>query len=96
VLKDYGELQEWCHGKGQLGLNPLYETAPVPGDGIRLTRRMPSRFYQDENRECERYLPAEAVLQAEVLDDLSAGRHTREIDRLIEQYVVLDIPSRYG
>jgi SAM-dependent methyltransferase len=96
LFRDYGELKEWCHEKGHLGLNPIYKATPDLNNCMRLTRNFPSKFYQDENEECERYLPAEVAVRAEVLDDLRAGKRTREIEKLIEQFVVLDIPPRYG
>ncbi len=96
LFRDYGELKVWLHEKGDLGLNPLYKATPDTDDCIRLTRNFPSKFYQDENKGCERYLPTEVVVRADVLDDLHAGKRTQEIEKLIEHFVVLDIPLRYG
>jgi hypothetical protein len=95
LFTDYGDLQAWCHAKGRLGLNPLYEAKPDHYGSVHLIRKMPSKFYEEENKECESYLPQEVTVRAEVLDDLSAGVRTPEIERLIERLVVLDIPLRY-
>lgn len=95
LFRDYDELQEWCHAKGRLGLNPLYEIKPESSNHRCLVRNFPSTFYLNENKECEQYLPEEVVVNAGLLDDLSVGKRTPEIDHLIDQFVVLDIPEQY-
>jgi SAM-dependent methyltransferase/uncharacterized protein YbaR (Trm112 family) len=96
LFRNYGELQDWCHGKGRLGINPLYEAKPDLNNRTRLTRTMPSKYYQEDNGECLRYLPEEVAVDAGVLNDLSTGTRTRDIEKLIDQFIVLDIPLRYG
>lgn len=96
LFRDHGDLQEWSHAKGHLGINPLYQAGPPLNNYMRLTLKMPSQHWKEDNHECEVYLPAEVNIRMEVLDDLAAGRRTPEIETLIEQFVVMDIPTRYG
>jgi SAM-dependent methyltransferase/uncharacterized protein YbaR (Trm112 family) len=96
VFRDYGDWERWPHGEGPLGLNPLYR--PEVGDGagrVVLRRMFPGRFYEEENAECKQYLPETVPVPDEVLNDLDRGSRTLEIERLIEQCVVLSVPAQY-
>lgn len=88
IFRDYGQFQSWPHAEGQLALNPLYRV--VKGDGgVALRREFPSRWYEEENADCRRYLPTEVPISPEVLTDLVQGNVTAEIRGLIDKFVVL-------
>lgn len=95
IFRSYGALEEHCHARPNLRLNPLYKLEVLEDNRIRLVRTFPSKFFLDENRECESYLPEELVFETGVLDALKEGIRNREIDQLIDQVVVLDMPENY-
>jgi hypothetical protein len=76
-------------------LNPLYE---VEAQGeefkLRLTR-FPSPSYEDEYKDCKRYLPAELTVPANVLERAAAGEWDDELQAWAEQYVLLNVPEHY-
>ena len=96
VFQDYGPFEDWPHAEGRLTLNPLFveETRSRLGN-VQLRRQFPTDFYEEENAECKQYLPAVVSVNAQVLVDLTYGKRTLEMERLIEQCVVLGLPERY-
>jgi hypothetical protein len=42
------------------------------------------------------YLPPSVDVTASIWTDLANGKHTKEIEALVEQCVLLAIPERYG
>ena len=96
VFKDYDSFEEWPHAEGRLGLNPLYVKERQDSlEHVQLRRTFPSAFYIEEHAQCKEYLPEAVKVHSQVLADLAREIRTPEIDRLIEQFVVLDIPERY-
>ena len=97
VFKDYGSFQEWPHAEGHLGLNPLYVTEERRDSfgGVQLRRTFPSAFYMEDHAQCRDYLPEVVNVPSQVIADLAHGKRTPEMERLIEQFVVLDMPDRY-
>jgi SAM-dependent methyltransferase/uncharacterized protein YbaR (Trm112 family) len=96
VFEDYGLFQNWPHGEGVLGFNPLYTEHQRDCSGrICLRRVFPSTFYEQDHAECKAYLPEMIDLSLDVQEDLASGVRTPEIERLIERYVLMDIPKRY-
>jgi SAM-dependent methyltransferase len=96
VLQDYGPFEDWPHAEGRLTLNPLFveETRNSQGS-VQLRRTFPTEFYAEENAACEQYLPDVVSVKAQVLVDLTSAKRTLEMERLIEQCVVLGLPERY-
>ena len=96
VFKDYGCFEEWPHAEGRLGLNPLYiideKSGDSPGD-VQLLRMFPSAFYIEDHAQSREYLPETVKAHSQVLDDLACGKRTPEMERLIEQFVVLGMPE---
>jgi SAM-dependent methyltransferase/uncharacterized protein YbaR (Trm112 family) len=96
IFKDYDSFEEWPHAEGRLGLNPLYVKETQDSlEHVQLRRTFPSAFYIEEHAQCKEYLPEAVKVHSQVLLDLERGIRTPEINRLIEQFVVLDIPERY-
>jgi SAM-dependent methyltransferase len=97
VFQDYGVFEHWPHAEGSLGLNPLY-TIGERRDGVeevQLQRTFPSAFYMEDHAQSREYLPETVKAHSQVLDDLACGKRTAEMERLIEQFVVLGMPDRY-
>lgn len=94
IFRDYGFFEDWPHAQGSLKLNPLYRRHE--GDrSVILRRTFPSKFYE-ENSECKSYLPEVVTVGTGALSDMLDGKRTPEVERLIEQSVILSIPDRYG
>jgi SAM-dependent methyltransferase len=96
ALRDRGRFETPPHSHGRCGVNPLYSVERRADGGAVLRRTFPSSFYAEDNAEAASYLPAEASISRDGLSALDEGRRTPEIERLIEQYVVLGLPERYG
>ena len=97
VFQDYGLFEDWPHVSGRLTLNPLYRVQARDGDGkVCLRRSFPSVGYEKEHGECKRYLPESVEVDSEVLADLEAGKRTLAMENLIEQCILLGIPSGFG
>jgi SAM-dependent methyltransferase len=77
----------WPHAQGELGLNPLFVADGREGDATRVVRRWPTPAYEREHGALRAYVPEEAL----VPDDRTGA----ELDRLIEQFVVLGFPEGY-
>lgn len=76
-------------------LNPLYEVE-AQGEELKLRlNRFPSPSYEDEYKDCKRYLPAELVIPANVLERAAAGAWDDELQTLAESYVLLNVPEHY-
>jgi SAM-dependent methyltransferase/uncharacterized protein YbaR (Trm112 family) len=96
IFQDYGPFTDWPHTEGRLGLNPLYVEETQDGFGnVRLRRTFPAAFYEAENAECKEYLPEAVTVHSAVMADLAQGKRTSEMEQLIEQCIILDIPERY-
>lgn len=97
VFKDYGAFEEWPHAEGRLGLNPLYtiEERRDCLEEFQLRRTFPSAFYIEDHAQSKEYLPEAVSVHSQVLADLAHGKRTPEVQRLIEQFVVLGMPERY-
>jgi ubiquinone/menaquinone biosynthesis C-methylase UbiE len=96
VFQDYGPFTDWPHAEGRLGLNPLYVEETRDGLGnVHLRRTFPSAFYEKENAEGKEYLPEAVTVHSAIVADLAQGKRTSEMEGLIEQCIILDIPERY-
>lgn len=88
---------EWPHAVGRIGINPIYRVSHEYADGsLELERNFPSEFYADENREMGEYLPRAARLDADVTAALRSGRWIEGMRELIADFVLIDLPRRYG
>ena len=97
IFRDYGPFEKAPHAKGHLAINPLYTIEVVESDRgkIRLHRRFPSRFFEEDHSECKKFMPETIEVDSTVLSDLAGGKRTSAIERLIEQCIVLGIPDNY-
>jgi hypothetical protein len=59
-------------------------------ENVYLIRKFPSALYEKEHIESKEHLPEKIEIHPEVLTDLSNGKYTPEIERLINQCVVLE------
>ncbi len=97
MLQDYGPFEEWPHAEGHLRLNPLYlEERRDSCGNVHLRREFPSTFYEQDHVEYKKYLPEVVEVHTEILANLAQGKRTPEVERLIDQFVVLGMPERYG
>ena len=96
VFQDYGCFRDWPHAEGRLDLNQLYKEEKRDGDGnIYLRRTFPSAWYEIEDAECKQYEPETVTVSARLLNDLAKESADAEVERLIEQFVVVGMPERY-
>lgn len=96
VFEDYGPFEDWPHAEGRLDLNPLYREDGRNGLGsVHFRHTFPSVWYEEENGECRQYEPETVSIDSKVLADLAQGKRTPEVERLIDQCVVLGMPERY-
>jgi uncharacterized protein YbaR (Trm112 family) len=79
---------------GAFRINPLYQ---VDRDGAAVTLRLqfPGADYEQEYGACRRYLPADAVLDRAVFDQLPARTLPPQLAPLVRGRVLLDLPDRY-
>jgi SAM-dependent methyltransferase len=96
IFQDYGSFEDWPHAEGRLKLNPLFVTdGPQQNGHVSLRRKFPSAFYEEEHKQCKTYLPEELTIASTTFNDLASGKRTSEIDKLIEQLLVIGTPERY-
>ena len=98
LFYDYPEFEEWPHAQGgPLRLNPLYrEERKDRSDNMVLRRVYPSAWYEEENAsDFPQYLPETAFIGLKGMEALARQNRTPEIERLIEQGVVVAIPEPY-
>jgi hypothetical protein len=64
---------------------------------VHLRRVFLSTWYEQENAEYryKQFLPETVSVKETVLVDLARGERTPEVERLIEQCVVVGMPERY-
>ena len=91
------QFTDWPHGGGRLGINPLYTIQKQNNnDEIVLIRNFPSRFYELDNAESKEYLPERVTTRRTVFDDIENNRRSPEVEKLIDSFVVLDLPESYN
>ena len=96
LLQDYGCFDDWPHAEGRLMLNPLYREEGRDEFGkVHLHLTIPSAKYELENGECRQYEPETVSIDSKVLIDLAHGQRTTELERLIQQCVVVGMPERF-
>jgi SAM-dependent methyltransferase len=96
VFQDYGPFEEWPHAGGRLGLNPLFLVEEREEFGnVRLRRTFPSAFYEEHHAECKDYMPETVKIPRDQWANLSDGERGPEVERLIEQCVLMGMPKRY-
>jgi ubiquinone/menaquinone biosynthesis C-methylase UbiE len=96
LFRDYGVFAEWPHAEGRLDINPLYALESHGSNGdIRLRRAFPSDYYRREHAESAEYLPEAVTTDTQTLTDVAKGNRTADVERLVEQFVVLGMPTHY-
>jgi len=96
VFRDYGRFGDWPHGLGRLAINPLYRERRRGASGeVELELVFPTKWYEVENADCRRYMPASVTASAADLEDVAAGRRTPRIEEWIRTSVVVGLPERY-
>ena len=79
---------------GTLAINPLYQTRSESAS-LRLERRFPSAYYEEEFHTIKDYLPEEVILSAEEASSLRAGALVGRLPELLQRRVLLDLPVGY-
>jgi ubiquinone/menaquinone biosynthesis C-methylase UbiE/uncharacterized protein YbaR (Trm112 family) len=97
VFLDHDCFEDWPHAEGILNRNPLYIEGESDEFGnLMLVRRFPSAFYEWDHADCKKYLPEKVWISSNALTYLKQGkRRTPELEKLIEQCVVLGMPEHY-
>jgi SAM-dependent methyltransferase len=94
IFRDHPRFAAWPHAEGRCGINPLYVKEADGAGGLRLRRSFPSAYYERDHPEMAGYLPEQASITAGALAALEQERCTPEVERLIEQCVVVALPER--
>ena len=96
IFREYDRFEQWPHSEGCLKINPLYAIKAENRSGkIELVLEFPKGIYEQENSEYKNYLPRKMIIERETLADMEKGLFTREINKLIENFVVLGMPQKY-
>lgn len=95
VFANYGAFTEWPHSRGHLSINSLYRKREEATDGrIKAYRSFPSSEYETNHEESKSYLPEAVTFSEDLLNDRT--NHHEEMAKLIDQFVVLGMPEKYG
>jgi SAM-dependent methyltransferase len=94
IFRDHPRFAVWPHAEGRCGINPLYVKEAEGAGVVSLRRCFPSAYYERDHPEMAGYLPEQASITAGALAALEEERCTPEIERLIEQYVIVALPER--
>jgi SAM-dependent methyltransferase len=86
----------WPHAMGRLGINPIYQAERQADGSWSLQFRFPSHHYAFENARMAGFCPQSATLTEEAYRDMKANVHSPEVERLIEQMVIIAMPDRYA
>ena len=93
---NHGPFNKWPHSHGTLKLNPLYKISSHENSReITLQRKFPSTFYENENIESKKYLPESITIESSLMDKLNINPRLPEVERLIDQFVVMGMPEKY-
>ena len=96
AFRDYGRFEAWPHGYGRLAVNPLYLERERRASGeVELELVFPTEWYEFENADSRRYMPARVTLTRSDLDDIAADRRTPRVEELVRTSVVVGVPERY-
>jgi hypothetical protein len=79
---------------GELLVNPLYHVERR-GDSSILTLSFPTPEYEEEFRECRRYLPERVTIDADLSAALVPATFGSAYEELRRRRIVIDAPPRY-
>ena len=79
---------------GVLAVNPLYTVEVRDGRSV-LTLRFPTPEYEDEFRDCRRYLPDRVTVDGDLRGPIEPRRLGPRYADLRRRRVILDLPRRY-
>jgi ubiquinone/menaquinone biosynthesis C-methylase UbiE/uncharacterized protein YbaR (Trm112 family) len=95
IFANYGAFTKWPHSRGPLAINPLYRKREEAADGkIKAVRCFPSSEYETNHAESKSYLPETITFSEDLLKDRT--NHCEEMAKLIDQFVLLGMPEKYG
>ena len=98
LFKEYHEVKRYLLSmKDFLIINPLYELTQI-GDEYFLKRVNPDRIFMKEFYLTEKILPQVMNIKKTVREAIMTKRYERyekEINKLIESFVLIDVPNRY-
>jgi hypothetical protein len=80
--------------RGQFRINPLYAVSR-DGHTLRLKIQFPDEDYADEYRACLQYLPEEAVVDADTLQQVETSGYPGALLELVQRKVIVDLPRHY-
>jgi SAM-dependent methyltransferase/uncharacterized protein YbaR (Trm112 family) len=86
----------WPHAAGDLALNPMYVSTPMIGGDLRLRFEFPSIHFAYENHGMLAYHPRTITVTRRQLEALSAQTESSELSKLVDSFVLLGMPRRFG
>jgi len=89
------ESSRWPHADGRLGFNPIYEISRSGEDSWRLKFKFPTRHYAFENAQMSSFCPAKVTISDSTYRDVERNVLSPEVERLVQQMVVVGLPHRY-
>src|SRR5688572_28919970 len=85
----------WPHARGRLGPNPLFTVDGRRDSATTLRLQMPTPAYGAEHGDLRRFTPERVEVPDAVVAAAVRGTAHPDLDRLIEQFVVLGFPDAY-
>ncbi len=96
VFKDTGSFDSWPHARGDLDLNPLYQKIGMDDKHTeRYKFSYPSEWYKFEDFQWLTYAPAEVSIATDIKNRLKNNKKSAEVNKLIDNFVVLGFPQKY-
>ena len=80
--------------RGELAVNPLYRIGRSGGSSV-LTLSFPTPEYEEEFRQCRRYLPDRVVVEADVTTPIGGEALGSISGELRDRRVLIDAPMGY-
>jgi SAM-dependent methyltransferase/uncharacterized protein YbaR (Trm112 family) len=85
----------WPHSVGRLGINPIYKITRTADGNWRLQFKFPSDEYVFENFLMASYHPQCVTVTDQTLRKIQANLRSPDVERLIENMVVIGMPDHY-
>lgn len=98
VLTDQRAFLDWPHGRGPLGVNPLYVQQEAGADDagvLRFNREFPSAFYESDNALCKDYLLDSIRVETSLVEEIRTGVRTSLVEDMIKSFLVIGLPEHY-
>jgi SAM-dependent methyltransferase len=85
----------WPHEVGDININPVYQRTSIGGDRYALRFKFPTTWFAYQNSEMHAYHANRMEFEANTVMRARAGARDPEVQRLIEEFVLVGLPRRY-